>query len=83
MTIWNILRPFGIIYGLLVNLVVIWYFWSFWNVWTKKNLATLAITHLFVSKNFALCLSFFPAQKNSSGKVARKISCCGKKGSTG
>jgi hypothetical protein len=37
MTIWNILRPFGIIYGLLVQFVVIWY------VWTEKNLATLLI----------------------------------------
>jgi hypothetical protein len=42
MTIWNILRPLGILYiwhfvivcGLLV------YFFPFWYVWTKKNLAT-------------------------------------------
>jgi hypothetical protein len=41
MTISNILRPFGIIYGLLVQFVVIWYIFTFWHVWTEKNLATL------------------------------------------
>jgi hypothetical protein len=38
MTIWNILGPFGIIYGILWSFGI---FFSFWYVWTKKNLATL------------------------------------------
>jgi hypothetical protein len=44
MTIWNIFRPFGIIYGLLAYVVCghLVYFFTFWYVWTKKNLATLA-----------------------------------------
>jgi hypothetical protein len=46
MTIWNILWPFGITYGLLVNFVVNWYFFTFWYVWTKKNLATLVAAPL-------------------------------------
>jgi hypothetical protein len=41
MIIWNILRIFGKIYGLLVYFVVIWYIFMLWYVWTKKNLATL------------------------------------------
>jgi hypothetical protein len=41
LTIWNILRPFGILYGNLVQFVVIWYMFQCWYVWTKKNLATL------------------------------------------
>jgi hypothetical protein len=40
MTIWNILWPFGIIYGRLVLFVVICYIFPIWNVWTKTNLAT-------------------------------------------
>jgi hypothetical protein len=41
MAILSIQRPFGIIYSLLVQFVVIWYIFTFWYVWTKKNLATL------------------------------------------
>jgi hypothetical protein len=44
MTICNILRPFGIIYGRLVyvhNLGSFGIFFLIWYVWTKKNLATL------------------------------------------
>jgi hypothetical protein len=41
MTIWNIVRPFGIIYGLLVQFVVIWHFLQFGMFGPKKNLATL------------------------------------------
>jgi hypothetical protein len=41
MTIWNVLWPFDIIYGRLVQFVVIWYIFSFWFVLTMKNLATL------------------------------------------
>jgi hypothetical protein len=41
MTIWNILWPFDIIYGRLVQFVVIWYIFSLWFVLTMKNLATL------------------------------------------
>jgi hypothetical protein len=44
MTIWNILRPFGIVCG---------YFFPFWYVRTTKNLATLAST-LARPKFFAL-----------------------------
>jgi hypothetical protein len=42
MTFWNILRPFGIIYSLLV--CSLWSFGIFFSVlvyWTNKNLATL------------------------------------------
>jgi hypothetical protein len=43
MTIWNILRPFGIVCGHLVlgSLWSLGKFFPFWYVWTKKNLATL------------------------------------------
>jgi hypothetical protein len=47
-TIWNILRPFGIIYGRLVPIPSLWSFGifsPFWYVCTKKNLATLAISN--------------------------------------
>jgi hypothetical protein len=46
----NILRPFGVIYGLLVYIVCgpLLYFFTFWYVWTKKNLATLLITGLII-----------------------------------
>jgi hypothetical protein len=44
MTIWNILLPFGIIYGLLVKFVIIWYIFPILHVWTMKNLATLVMT---------------------------------------
>jgi hypothetical protein len=43
MTIWNILRPFGIIYGRF-GICSLWsfgVFFPFWYIWTKKNLATL------------------------------------------
>jgi hypothetical protein len=56
MTIWNILWPFGIIYGRLGNSL-----WSFvlffpiWNVGTKKNLATLDYSR-FLGQNFILGL---------------------------
>jgi hypothetical protein len=35
MTVWNTLRPFGIVCGHLI------YYFSLWYVWTTKNLATL------------------------------------------
>jgi hypothetical protein len=42
MTIWNIFRPFGILYGNLVYLACgHGIFFPFWYVWTDKNLATL------------------------------------------
>jgi hypothetical protein len=53
MTIWNNLRLFGIIYGLFVKFVVIWYIFTFWYVWAKKNLATLV-------GSFNVFLSIFP-----------------------
>jgi hypothetical protein len=47
-TIWNILRPCGILHDRLVYLV--WvnlvYSFPFWYVWTKKNLATLGCIRL-------------------------------------
>jgi hypothetical protein len=36
MTFWNILRPFGIIYSILVCLWSFVIFFPFWYVWTKK-----------------------------------------------
>jgi hypothetical protein len=41
MTIWSILRPLEMFYGLLVYFVVIWYIFPVLVFWTKKNLATL------------------------------------------
>jgi hypothetical protein len=42
MTIWDILRPFGLMKDCLVEFVVIGYILSrFWYVWADKNLATL------------------------------------------
>jgi hypothetical protein len=41
MTIWSILRPFGIFYGHLVYFAVIWYIFPVFVFCTKKNLATL------------------------------------------
>jgi hypothetical protein len=35
--IWNILRPFGICHGSLVNVVIIWYILPFWYVVPKKS----------------------------------------------
>jgi hypothetical protein len=37
MTIWNILRQFGIIYGRLVLFVVIWYIFPVWLCLEKEN----------------------------------------------
>jgi hypothetical protein len=43
MTIWNILRSFGIIYDRLVEIVVNCFFQPSWYVWTTKNLATQSL----------------------------------------
>jgi hypothetical protein len=43
MTIWNILLPFGIMYGHLVQFVVIWYIFPQFSMFgPRKNLATLS-----------------------------------------
>jgi hypothetical protein len=41
MAIWNILHPFGIIYGRLVWFMVIWYISQFDMFGLRKNLPTL------------------------------------------
>jgi hypothetical protein len=63
MTIWNILRPFGIFCGRLVKFAVILYIFPFWYVWTKKNLATLVSKTRISEKKFA----------NKKVEILRKI----------
>jgi hypothetical protein len=61
----NILRPFGIIYGHLVQRMAVWYsLWSFgilfpfWYVLTKKNLATLLQSQQHLRAYVATKMSF-------------------------
>jgi hypothetical protein len=44
MSIWSILKLFGIFYGFLVNFMVIWYIFSFLVCCIKKNMASLVAT---------------------------------------
>jgi hypothetical protein len=44
MIIWNILWPFGIIYGRLYSLWEFVIFFPIWKILTKKNLATLMLS---------------------------------------
>jgi hypothetical protein len=44
MDIWSILQPFGILYGLLVYFMVIWYIFSRFGMFAPKNLATLVLS---------------------------------------
>jgi hypothetical protein len=53
MTIWNILRPFGVIYGrFVINCDYLVYFFLLWYVLAKKNLTTL-IKNCFVVHSVA------------------------------
>jgi hypothetical protein len=88
MTIWNILRPFDIIYSLLVQFVAIWYIFRFWYFWTKNNLATLVQTRgssgdqtsrpsaksMFISKPCS-----FPAKNITQTNKHRKVGAAEKK----
>jgi hypothetical protein len=48
MTIWNILRPFGVVYGHLVNFVVISYIFPFGMLRLEKSGNLVPNTYFFV-----------------------------------
>jgi hypothetical protein len=62
----NIVRPFGIIYGLLVQFLVFRYIFTCWYVCTKKNLATLLVVR-FSFKLFSM--PHAPCSKRTTATV--------------
>jgi hypothetical protein len=68
MTIWNILWPFGIIYGRLVCFVVIWYILPILVGLDNKNMATPVVcSNVQIPHFYCACLTF--AQKWVESKV--------------
>jgi hypothetical protein len=69
MSIWYILRPFGIFYGYLVYFLVIWYIFDVLVCCSKKNLATLVGIKLSSSQS-----AIVTAAKNGKTRALMKLS---------